>query len=189
VGKLISLRAYGRSRGERGLPGATLKAVQNAIASGRITPINGKIDQEVADIQWAAKTDAAQQARGLRGGHPARPQPTGKGQELKGPAAPPDTVGRSGYFDTKTRRELAEAKLSELELQEKQAELVRSADVKRETFSIFRALRDRILGVPDRLAAILAAEADTAKVHTLLGDELKNALREIAQGLAEPDPA
>lgn len=173
---LLSLRAYARHRAARGLVGQTLGAVQKAIATGRITPIEGKIDPEVADIQWSEKTDSVQQARGARGGHAP-----------KVPAEPvrPLPGDREGYFATKERRERAEAELAELELKERRGELVKKADVERETFSVQRALRDRFTGIPDRIAPIVAAEPDVGKCHEIIAAEIRAALGDVVGALAE----
>lgn len=176
---LLGLRAYARHRAERGLVGRTLHAVQRAIADGRITPIDGRIDPEVADIQWAEKTDAVQQARGARGGHAPRP-------DAEPPRSVPAPAGdRDGYFATKERRERAEAELAELELQERRRELVRAADVERVTFEANRAVRDRVMGIADRVAPIVAAEADVARCHEVIANECRAALRDVVQALAE----
>lgn len=54
-----------RQGGLRAAPGLRQKAVRKAIAEGRISTIDGKIDPEVADIQWAKNTRArADQAHG-----------------------------------------------------------------------------------------------------------------------------
>lgn len=56
---LMSQRAYARHRAERGLPGGTLRAVQKAIAAGRIqlTP-DGLIDPDAADAAWEANSSS-----------------------------------------------------------------------------------------------------------------------------------
>lgn len=171
---LLSKRAYARHRAERGLVGQTHTAVNDAARAGRITLIDGKVDPEVADIQWAEKTDAVQQARGARGGHAPRDEPKSV------PAG-----DREGYFAVKERRERAEADLAELELRERRGELVKKADVEREIFAIQRALRDRLAGIPDRIAPMLAAEADVTRCHAIVAAELRAALGEVAGSLAE----
>ena len=40
--------------------------------------------------------------------------------------------------------------------------------------------RDGMLNIPDRLAAVLAAETEPARVHQLLTDEIRHALQEFA---------
>lgn len=172
---LLGFRAYARHRQKHGLVGQTAPAVRKAVAAGRISLIEGKIDPEVADIQWAKNTDSVQQARGARGGHAPR------GDDK--PEAP--AAGRRDYFETKERRERAEAELAELDLQERRGVLVRKADVERETFAVQRALRDRLTGIPDRIAPILAAEADVGKCHEIVASEIRAALRELVQSLAE----
>jgi hypothetical protein len=47
---LISLRAYARHRG------CTIRAVQKAIESGRISTIDGRIDPVAADADWRRNT-------------------------------------------------------------------------------------------------------------------------------------
>lgn len=174
---LLSKRAYARHRAERGLVGQTHTAVNDAARAGRITLIDGKVDPEVADIQWAEKTDAVQQARGARGGHAPR-----AGASVAAAALPAD---REGYFATKERRERAEADLAELELRERRGELVKKSDVEREIFAVQRALRDRLAGIPDRIAPMLAAEADVTRCHAIVAAELRAALGEVAGSLAE----
>jgi hypothetical protein len=55
-GNLISLRAYARRRG------CSPAAVHKAIVSGRIRRIDGKIDAELADREWAIHTNPGQWA-------------------------------------------------------------------------------------------------------------------------------
>ncbi|MGE5487323.1 MAG: hypothetical protein ACM3S5_10340 [Rhodospirillales bacterium] len=54
--ELLSLRAYARSRRERGLPGGTLQAVRKALQRGRISAVGGKIDPTRADVDWLRNT-------------------------------------------------------------------------------------------------------------------------------------
>lgn len=177
---LLSFRGYARHRGCR------LQAVQNAIASQRITVVvdaNGKrcIDPEIADAQWARNTDPVQQARAYGGSPPTveipvepRQQPNGKDEQPR--PAPPDT-NRDGYLQSKRRRETAEAAIAELQLAKLRSELVLAADVKDATFKVFRALRDRVLMVPDRITLIVRAAASDAAGYKIMADELKEALR------------
>lgn len=58
--KPIGLIAYARHRKARGMSGGDLSSVRAAIADGRITTINGKIDPEIADKQWAENTQNAE---------------------------------------------------------------------------------------------------------------------------------
>jgi hypothetical protein len=46
-----------------------------------------------------------------------------------------------------------------------------------------RALRDGLLGLPDRLASTLAAETDQRKVHVLLKTEITRELEALSHAL------
>lgn len=50
-----------------------------------------------------------------------------------------------------------------------------------EGFQPERQIRDALLGIPDRMADILAAEPDPARVRRLLHDELTQALTELTR--------
>ena len=45
-----------------------------------------------------------------------------------------------------------------------------------------RQIRDNILAIPNRVAPLLAASRDSADVHRLLDEELRTALRVLANG-------
>lgn len=74
------------------------------------------------------------------------------------------------------------AELARLDAMERNGELVKAADVRREMFQMCRAMRDNVLGVADRLAGQLAATADIREVRRLLDEELRTALRVLADG-------
>lgn len=188
---LISLRKYAQMRRDRGLPGGSLAAVQKAIASGRIRPIDGKIDPEVADIQWSRNTDPAQQKRGAGERSFESPQPadvleppamqtSAPGDELTPEQDPVNRI-REAALTERVRRELLEH-----ELQMKKGELVRAADVRQAANEKARIARDALLAIPDRLAPLVAVESDPAKVHALLATEMRRVCAELAAGEAKP---
>lgn len=54
----LSMRAYARSRAERGLPGGTLRAVQKAAERGRVVRFaDGSVDAAASDVAWEAEMD------------------------------------------------------------------------------------------------------------------------------------
>lgn len=73
----------------------------------------------------------------------------------------------------------AQADMQELKVRLR-TEVVTRESVSRETFAMFRAARDRFFNVPDRIAALLAAETDQYKVHTLLTNEIHQILTELS---------
>ena len=69
---------------------------------------------------------------------------------------------------------------AKLEFEEKTAKLIAADEVKVAAFNLFRRYRDHMLNIPDRLAAILAAEVDAAKCYEILTSEIRKALNEFA---------
>jgi hypothetical protein len=190
----VSMREYARRRG------CTLRAVQKAIETNRIALIDGKIDPELADRQWAARTDPLQQLRGNGGVPPAPrvPQPPaepiqvledgadrlplrGVEAEASG-AADASSCGADGisYTAAKAQGEFYRAQLYRLELEEKRGHLVRADEVRKTAFTRARVARDRLLAVPTRVASLLAAESDPAKCHAILESEMRRVCAEIA---------
>lgn len=169
----MSARGYAKSRRARGLPGGTLRAIQEAIASGRI-PVgpDGTIDPAAADEAWARNTDGAR-----------RPH-TWNGHGGNGNAA----------------RSLVEAKVSEsreraralrMDNDRRAGGLVAVAAVERMLGRIISDAKNRLLGVPSRLKGRrpeLSAEdllAVDAEIRAAL-DELADRAEGGHHGLTAP---
>lgn len=171
--QLITQAEYARQRG------CTEGAVRRAIRDGRIALIDGKIDPVAADAQWQRNT------RVRMGSRPATDTaaggarlPQGAGRSGGADESPDD----GGYWASKSRREAAEADLAELKLAEQRGELVRAADIRAALSKRLAATREALLQLPARLAPVLAAETDQARVHDLLQAELHGALLGVASG-------
>ena len=169
MSELIGLREYARRRG------VTLGAVQKAIRAGRITPIEGKIDPEVADIQWQRNTNPARSS-GTASTAPIAP---------RAPAAGSD-AGEGGaddgprLVDVRARREKAMAELAELELAEKRGELVSAQAIERALATKILSVRESLDTLADRITPLLAAETDPAKVYALLRTEIRQVLAQLS---------
>lgn len=178
--QLLGLREYARYREAHGLPGITLRAVQKAIESGRITTVvdekgKPKIDAEVADIQWGRNTDPDQSAR-ANAGRDVSPPPSGGTSAGNGAGGHGTDREGSLYWDAKTRREVAEASKAELQLAEMAGGLVRRDGVERAAYEAGRLLRDMILSVPSGLAMELAAMTEPQAIEARMRDELRKVL-------------
>ena len=57
--------------------------------------------------------------------------------------------------------------------------------MKSAAFSKARIARDSLLNIPDRIAAVLAAEDDQEKIHALLSSEIRQALGDLTGGLPQ----
>jgi hypothetical protein len=184
----MSLRAYARHRG------VSLRAVQKALKSGRISAReDGRLDADVADENWARNTAPRPQA-------PARPASKVAATKLAAPTAAPERAHHhsdthpparqpiepprleSGLEYSKARavRESYLARLAKIDFEERTEKLVSRDEMQVAAFNRYRTFRDGMLNIPDRLAAVLAAESDPRQVHELLSTEIRKALTEFS---------
>lgn len=161
--ELITQAEYARRRG------CDPTSVRDAVRAGRITLIEGKIDPAVADVQWQRNTRT-------RAGTPANDA------NLSAPPAPTQTepLGED-YWSSRARREKAEADLAELKLAEQRGELVRADAVRSAVSKRAAGLREALLQIPSRLAAVVAAETSQARCHELLEAELHQVLAQLVE--------
>ena len=142
--------------------GWTKQYVSKLVKSGRITLINGKIN--------------SQQAL----------------EELHASAEPSTALRRSSltvtnhqqgvdFVTARTMREAFRAKLAKLDYEERAGQLTNAAAVRDDAFRAGRIVRDALLGIPDRLSDILAAENDPQIIRQLLLDELEQILNDLSR--------
>ena len=146
------VRAYARHRGVDPM------SVEKAIKGGRIQrDANGEIDFEKADRDWEQNTR---------------------------PAMSPDEAngGLTQYSRARAIREYYQASLAKIEYEQKVGKLLPKDEVQAAAFNTYRQFREQLLNIPDRVAAIIAAETgmDTKKVHEILTAEVRHALNEFA---------
>ena len=92
-----------------------------------------------------------------------------------GPAAPNTLYGQA-----KTARETYAAKLAELEYRKKAGDVIEFQVAAQCMYDLAVAVRDKFLSMPDRLSAIFSGETDEKKIHTIMSDEIKAILRNMA---------
>ena len=111
---------------------------------------------------------------------PAQASPAGPAPR---PAA--ESLGQAGasFGQARTIEMVFRAKLRRLEFETKQGRLIEAVAVRKTIAEAVRSLRDGILGLPDRLATVLAAESDSKKVHVTLKTELSRELEALANAL------
>ncbi len=85
------------------------------------------------------------------------------------------------YSHARAVNEKNKAALSSMEVEQKSDSLVSAESVKRAVMETYRQVRERLLALPDRLAARMAAITESDEAHELLTSELESALQ-----LAEP---
>jgi hypothetical protein len=207
----LSMRAYAARRKSQGLAGGTHVAVRKAILDGRLTAASvtqvgqrTMIEPELADKEWAESThtgqtrDPAKMSKGRKAAASRKraeeleEDPALSQHSLFGVETDPQPQERARALDPDAKNSTAKitkaatyfgALLKKLEYEEKSGALVRKDAVDSEVFSSFRGLRDRILGIPDRIGSILAAESDVATIRERLRDELVECLEALANDL------
>jgi hypothetical protein len=186
----ISQRAYARHRG------VTPKAVQKAIASGRISIMaGGKVDPVVADAEWARNTDQTKPLNSVTG-NPRHRRPAGA-PPVPGAGAG-DVAPRSGrwgdtglrngaassYAAARALRETYNAKIAKLEYERLSGLLVSGEEVRAASFAVSRRARDQLFAIPDRVSATLAGIEDPHEVKRILLVEIRRVCEELARGFA-----
>lgn len=171
--ELITQREYARRRGISNV------SVHEAIKAGRISTVAGKIDPDLADREWRENTDQSKPRNRITGspkhariaGEPPEPMDFGSADGGNGTA--------SGYAKARAARELYQAQLAKLELDEKRGILVRADEVRLGAFNMARKARDQLIALPERVAAILAAAQDPTEVQRILEEEIERICQEI----------
>lgn len=172
--ELISQRTYARRRG------ISQAAVSQAVTSGRITTVDGKIDPAVADREWAENTDQSKPRNSVTGEPGRRKAPDAPGAPMDLRGGDEGGAPTVGYARARAAREVYQAQLAKLELEERRGLLVRADEVKLGAFTMARKARDLLIALPERMAAALAAETNAAEVQRLLEDEVERICAEIA---------
>lgn len=164
---LVSQAEYARLRG------VSRQYVGQMVAKSVIRLTGRKVDTDQADAALAAVRE------------PVRPERRGEA-----PAAAPDVpaLPRSGgdlptlLLKTRIKSEVERAKLLEIKAKVEAGKYVDADDVKVAAFNKARVVRDALLNIPERLAAVLAAESDARRVHQLMVAEIRSALEELTGG-------
>jgi hypothetical protein len=134
---LLTKAAYARHRG------CDEKAVRQAISAGRITLIDGKIDPEVADIQWLKNTRARVAPNKTESDEP-------KSEMSKVESDPT-------YMTFRMRREAADAQIAEMNEAKMRGTMLMRSDVERAIFESCREFRDYLTACARRIAAEVAS--------------------------------
>lgn len=170
--QLMSKAAYARHRG------CDEKAVRKAIAEDRISLIDGKIDPEVADIQWAKNTRARADSKRTQGpvaSDGGSPLLDG-GTAVSGPGSAPSAPVAPGYSDYRAMREKADAEMAHRANLKDAGLLVERAHVQRGTFDVVRAFRDAVMVIGQRAAPRCIGLADSREIEHVITEETRKAL-------------
>ena len=138
--ELISPAEYARRRG------VSAAAVSKAIKRCRIPLIDGKLDPLVASVLWQARTDLDQQNRAMGQNRKAADQPPARESSSA-------FVADGDYSSIRRRRELAEARNAELDLEERLGKLVNREEVEKTGRRVGSAIVQQMDLIIDRIPA------------------------------------
>ena len=167
------------------LKGCSPAAVSYAVKHGRISDAvvekDGKrwLDRDLALELWNKNTRATHNSKVSRP-DPVENKPKPEDLRERIDALPEDQI--PGLNDSKARREHYLAEKAKLEVQTMQGDLVPAADVKAAAFKKARTVRDSMMAIPDRVIPTLISMTDTRAAHQLLTEEIRTALRSLADG-------
>ena len=133
----------------------------------------------VADAQELDRQVAAAKApdRGGRGGAPAIDQALVQ-QQNQAAAIP-------SFAQSRAVREAFAAKLTKLEFDQRSGKLVDKNELRMRLAKLHMGVRDALRTIPDRVAPIVAAETDQAKIHAMLLKEIGQALEGLGSAISD----
>ncbi|HFB98051.1 MAG TPA: hypothetical protein ENJ62_02830 [Bryobacterales bacterium] len=178
----ISQSEYARRRG------VSRQYVSRLVKEGVIRLKNGKVDPAQADAALAARRDPARPLRRKKPKTDTKRTSQAATQDssvsVDAATLPGSAAGDLPKMLLKTRikSELEKGKLLEIKARVEAGKYVDADEVKVAAFNKARIVCDGLLNIPDRLAALLAAESDEHKVHKLLASEIRAVLEELSGG-------
>lgn len=159
--------------------GVSKQAVSKAIKENRITqvldPKTGKLmlNAEMAAAQWKKNSDVRVENAKIHRVGVVIP-PAGEDPENEGETD-------NSLIAAKTRSENLKAELLEIELREKQGELIPAEKVKKEAFKIARITRDGLLNIASQISNELAVENDPFIISQKINGAITKALRDLEE--------
>jgi len=163
---LVSQAEYARQRG------VSRQYIGQMVAKGVILLQGRKVDPAQADAALAAVREPARPERRATPKVEAAPKPLVPATEL--PTLPQGGDLPTLLLKTRIKSEVEKAKLLEIKARVEAGKYVDADEVK------VAAFRDALMNIPERLAAVLAAETDAARVHAMLTSEIRAALEDLA---------
>lgn len=168
---LVSMREYSRRRG------VTLRTVQRAVESGRISIARkdkkvSYINTDEADLQWEQNTDESKQnvaTRGELGKGPEIPVTNPKVIEIdddepetkRTSISKNELAGGSTYNKARSAKEVFAAKMAELEFRKRSGDLVEMSTVRIAYYNAVSISKQNLLGLSSRVAAIVAGKLNS----------------------------
>lgn len=130
------------------------------VKEGTLKAVEGKIDEEQADMALAAIRDLSKTEK----------RSSQESTELS-----------TLLLKTRIKNEMERGKLLEARAKVEIGELIAVDEFKQAAFNKARIVRDNLLNIPDRVANLLASVDDASKIHELLSQEIRNSLEGLSR--------
>ncbi len=95
----------------------------------------------------------------------------------------PSTEDSRNISEIRREHEALKVGIKKIELEKRRGEVIHTETVHHAIFNIARACRDQLLTIPDRCAALVAAESDSFNCKKILLDEISTVLSELTDRL------
>jgi len=154
---LMSQAEYARQRNR------AKSLISRYVKDGRIVLVGKQVDSDQAD-----------KALGFTSGGKARNEDDGDKKN-----------GSGDYWKEKTRRESAEAGLKELDLAQRQGELVEVEVVAHEFSKMVDAVRQQLLSLPTKIAPAVHTQKTIHAIHRIIEEAIHDALNDFGTYNAE----
>lgn len=155
MGNLITPYQYAKRIGK------SKQYISTLVKQGKLILKDGKIDPQQADKRL-------EEIKNL-----ARDRSNGGSKKKE----------KISFWDAQARKEVAKAKLAELEYEMKIGKVIDAEEIYNEQFKKARILRDNILNIPDRILPLLNAEKKISKQMEMFQRELRLILKEFSDDI------
>ena len=172
---LVSQAEYARQRG------VSRQYIGQMVAKGVIRLADRKVDPDQANVALAAVREPARTER-------SKEQTKVPTVSVTPSANRPMDLSPTGgdlptlLLKSRIKSEIERSKLLEIKARVEAGRYVDAEDVKAAAFNKARVVRDGLLNIPDRLAAVLAAENNVTRIHEVLSAEIRATLEELTGG-------
>lgn len=157
---------YAKHRGVS-KPMVTKYLSQGMIPSARKIGRSWRIDAQQADLELDAALD---RTHGGKNGVPPEPP----AQETASIGSPTRSI--PSLAENRSIREFYAARIAKLDYEQRAGKLIPKDELRLKLAKLHLAVRDNLRTIPDRVAPVLAAETDQAKIHAILIKEIGLAL-------------
>jgi phage terminase Nu1 subunit (DNA packaging protein) len=151
--------------------GVAARTIGKYVQRGVIPLHNDRIDPDEADA--ALEIFLVEPLGSGRPGDPA--EVTGEGTSQR-----KAKLNNNSYTEARTQEKNLKIELLELDVALKKGEMVLTKDVEVAAFTAAREIRDRMLNIPDRVAAIIAAETDEVTIRDMLTAHIEGELNAVS---------